>query len=47
MQPAIEEADWAITEFGGAALGDTGGICMTPQKGALRGLAVYLASQNI
>ena len=23
MQPAIEEADWAITEFGGAALGDT------------------------
>src|SRR5713226_4750082 len=22
MQPAIEEADWAITEFGGAALGD-------------------------
>src|SRR5438552_12640311 len=23
MQPAIEEADWAINEFGGAALGDT------------------------
>jgi len=22
MQPAIEEADWAITEFGGADLGD-------------------------
>ncbi len=22
MQPAIEEAEWAMTEFGGAALGD-------------------------
>jgi len=26
---------------------ELGGICMTPQKGALSELAVYLASQNI